>query len=516
MTVFSNFFSDAVVQGQQFKGQNISLESGVTKFNWPIPGIAEPVLSQIMNITEVTSSATIELPPANAVEAFKSILFVNKSEGVFSVHSYNGDPLDKGRLIKNINPGEAFFIYLEDNKTFPGRWFDVAFGASGVLFEPSQIAGAGIASTVDTIYRIISGKDVSAPTSGAIYNITNADNTKLLINTISTASNYLLPAISSVDAGFFIYIYNASEQPITLLTTGNSVTVDGSFTHKILNQSMSCCILLDSSDSSNWIATLSNIPIPLLSNPILFPSTQFFATSGQYTEDQWKALNAQTIVCNTTSTTTGAAIAYDTLNLKLPNPANMPPYDGAIAGNGFNFFLVNKGSGNLLLTCETALINNLSATYENPSNPGWMTFGPGTSCQVISDGVNWWTMYQGASNGVIQFISTYTSEDNSLNIQPQHWGTTFLCTASNTQYILLDYNNSQLWMGFRININAGSTTVIVRCANGGIINNVENASVTIYSNVHYSYDSGKYEFWNNYPGGAVSFIYGGDNNWYQI
>lgn len=526
MTIFSNFFSSEPVNGQQLKGQNITLARGTTLFEWPIPGIAGPVMSQIMHITEIATGdgdVVIELPPANRAEDFKSVLFVNKANDTVTIHSYNRDPFKRGRIIKNIKPDQAFFIYLESNKTFPGRWFDVAFGASGVLFDPADLAGPGLHSTVNTLYRIISSETISAATTANEYHITNADNAKLLVNILLATTvqpTYRLPAIADVDTGFYVYLYNAFDDALTVVPTGAGATINSS-NSITLNKTMSCCLVLDSSNANNWLTVSSNIPIPLLSNPILFPSTQLFGDS-TYTTEQWASLNTQTIVCNTSMNVDPAnskKIIYQNLNLKLPNPSAMPPAgQGAdISGNGFNFFMVNAGKGNVRLTCETGRINGLYAFLgDTTSNPEWMTFGPGTSCQVISNGVDWWTLFQGASNNRIVFLDHFDNDSNNiLNILPAHWGTTFLNIAENKQYIHLDYNDGQLWMGFRINVNGASVSARVICRNGSRLNGVEGTTsepkfVDIKNNIADMNNT------SLYPGGAASFIYDGNNGWWQI
>ncbi len=531
MTIFSNFFSSAPINGQQLKGQNIELARGTTLFEWPIPGVAGPVMSQIMHITNIATGdgdVIIELPPANRAEAFKSVLFVNSAPNLttntVTIHSYNRDPFKRGRIIKNIKPGEAFFIYLESNKTFPGRWFDVAFGASGVLFDPAALAGPGLHSTANTLYRIISSETISDPTTANTYEIINADNAKLLVNILPATTvlqpTYRLPAIADVDTGFYVYLYNANDDALTVVpTTGATINLNPSIT---LNKDMSCCLMLDSSNANNWLTVLSNVPIPLLSNPILFPSTQLFGDS-TYTTEQWASLNAQTIVCNTMMSVDSAnnkKMIYQNLHLKLPKPSDMPPTGSGAAydinGNGFNFFMVNAGKGNVLMTCDTARINGLTAIAGDASNPEWMTFGPGTSCQVISNGIDWFTMYQGASSNRIVFLDTFSNDtDKILNIRPAHWGTTFLNIAGNRQYIFLDYSNAQLWMGFRINVNGASEYARVICKNGSSLNGVIGTAETpqfvdIKNNIADMQNT------SLYPGGAASFIYDGNYGWWQI
>lgn len=392
MTSYSNYFSENLVQSNQNNGQNISLTKPVSTFGWTQNDQTDFVMSKIINIVSATEdSSTIKLATVNQQELFTDVIIVNRTDKKINIQDLSGKTISILAVYKSDIGENSGYFYTNLN-----GWDFLPFGTEAQTINVDPLVGHGLfLDSNDKINQAVYNKYVNQKS----YDITSQDLAKFLVfnagNTISGDINFNLPSYSTdLPDGFFLYISNVNSKGNFSVTPGKNDTINNNSAGKIFNLKTNTSVLFVlniSTDSNNnninsWFTVLNSPRTKTSSINAFMPAED--SKTQDYTLS--KSDNAKTIIMNNNRSS---------LTLHLPDPKQ------ANIENGYIVNVVNIGQA-ITLSSNNSIIN---------SGLRKLRTGQFLSYQLVSDGINWFTIGLGDSNGLVTILGSGSSDTVYLN-----------------------------------------------------------------------------------------------------
>lgn len=341
------------------------------------------LVSSKLDVTPLSASLELLLPPANRVSVGQDILIRNM--GAFELTIT--DSLGNNGVALPSGTAKVFFI--TDNTSVAGTWgvFTLGTGTSGA--DAAALAGNGLRVMSSKLSTVVAYQPVNSDYS--VQELNRAS----VIDAVTGVSAILLPAAASTSSGFYVMLRNSSTGSVSVTPHGSDL-VDGS-SFKTLSPNESLILVCT---GSSWISVGFGRDVTFVFGEVVVnaASTTITLTSAD--------------VAGRMIRVSGTATANVTINL--------PPVDNVYFINiesGVGVFSVTLTTGSGLTTTLNA--NQRTVVYCDGSNVSPAITTTVTSSLALVDGnptapsITWAldsdTGFYRSSNGVAGFASNGSS-----------------------------------------------------------------------------------------------------------
>jgi len=312
MSYVSPFTGD-VIQPTDVSFRAVTLSAN-TQLQWPINGNAtDDYVARIMQVTAMTTSLSLYMPPANQASVGNDVLVRNVGANSFTVKDYAGT-----NTIITIAAGEAKYVYITANPNEQGTWGIIAFGVGSSTADAATLAGYGLLAITTTLNQSHPVTQFSSP-----YTAIDTDRAQMYAWT-GGAGTLTLTLATTLGNNWFMFLRNAGTGTLTVAgQSGN--TIDGSTT-----------IAMQPNDSCILVCTGTTFYTVGLGKSTQFAFTQLTkaVTSGSYT---LTAAEASNVVQKYTGALTG--------NVTIVVPPTVQVYYVVNATTGAYTVTLTTGSG---------------------------------------------------------------------------------------------------------------------------------------------------------------------------
>lgn len=209
---YNSPFTGNVIQPTDVSFRSITL-SADTQLAWPLNGNVDgDYTARIMEVTATAANLELRMPPANQASVGQDALIRNIGGNSFDVMDFEGDS-----VIVTVAPGQAKYIYIEDNPNVYGTWGVIAFGVGTSNVDAGTLAGYGLLALSNTL-------NVSHPVTTFASNTTAAAAFRAQSYVwIGGAGTLTLPSSSSLGNNWFMLLRNSGSGTLTVATTGGEL-----------------------------------------------------------------------------------------------------------------------------------------------------------------------------------------------------------------------------------------------------------------------------------------------------
>jgi hypothetical protein len=355
---YTNIFGGTPIQPSDVSYREITLTENITLV-WPSSFVdTTEVVAKLMDVISNGDIFDINMPSAMQVSVGESVIYKNMGVQAFTVYDAGG-----GEIIQ-IDPGEAFYIYVKDNTTDAGIWGVTQYGTGASTADAYTLEGFGLttlAATLNTEFSVVEKDDdytVSALDRATLFKFVGGQ----------AAFTLPSPAGAGIGNGFFFSIHNISAAgQLTIIPTGVGVLIDG-FANFIMRPTESSFFV---TDGVNWFSlgygksTLFTVGI--LNKVVIGPGPVVLTTA-----------EANLLVHQFSGNLTG------NVQITYPN-VNAQYYVKNETIGGFSLILTIAGSANpITLIPDASLILYSDGTdlHSIPTEaPGSVAFADGTAAQ---------------------------------------------------------------------------------------------------------------------------------------
>ncbi len=216
---FNSVFGNNPVAPTSPQYEALSIAANTTLV-WPVETVAgTPYVAAQIDVTATAVSLSLLMP--SAIEGSTGIVSMiqNVGSNSFTLAGNTGTP------IVVIAPAASYLISLTDNTTQAGTWEAILVGGT-----PSQVQASALADN-ETIFPTGTKLEVGVPTNTYTVNtnLLAANRGSLNIWNAAGPGTLTLDAIANLTPGWFCYVTNPSQYPLTIATTGGA-TINGAAT----------------------------------------------------------------------------------------------------------------------------------------------------------------------------------------------------------------------------------------------------------------------------------------------
>ena len=229
MTSYTNTFTGAPIQVTPTSFRAFSIGSDTT-LSWPQSNDDNSnVTADTMEVTAVSSSLSLIMPPADQVSNGKACLIRNVGSNTFIAKDSSGG------TIQSISPGQVFWVYVKENSTAAGTWSSFQFGTGTSSANAADLDGNGLTAIGSLL-------NVAFPVNSFNSNFTLSTNYRATIaNWTGGAGTFSFSASATLGNNWFIILKNSGSGALVLDPNGGEL-IDGVAT-VTLNAGESCIVV---------------------------------------------------------------------------------------------------------------------------------------------------------------------------------------------------------------------------------------------------------------------------------
>ena len=409
MTTYTSPFTGNVIQPTDVSYASVAL-TGSLQLYWPqYVNAAQQVASRIMDVV-ATSGSYLILPDATQASVGQDILIRNVGTVPFTVQRFSGT----GSF--TVSVGQAVYTYITNNSTQAGTWGVIAYGASTSYADAATLAGNSTTAVLGKLETaLVTNQFVTVP----IIDDTYRGNCMVWTG---GAATWVLPAVATLSAGWFILVRNNGTGALTINTSSIASTIDGQVNITLpLGDSCFICVNRDVavqdfftvgrsrpnsltfSSSTYDVDTVSGGTLSLISNtPII---QRFIALSGTRTTSLLVQLPAVTQVYYLLNDTNHSGY---TVQFQVQGSAQTPlsvlnNTQAIVLSDGNNLYpLIQSSIGSLNVSRGSAV----APSYTFSADPVTGLYSPNnTQLGFTVGGTNIATM--DGTGGVGNFVTTF-------------------------------------------------------------------------------------------------------------
>lgn len=409
MTTYTSPFTGNVIQPTDVSYASVAL-TGSLQLYWPqYVNASQQVASRIMDVV-ATSGSYLILPDATQASVGQDILIRNTGSVAFTVQRFSGT----GSF--TVAVGQAVYTYITNNSTQAGTWGVIAYGASTSYADAATLAGNSTTAVLGKLETaLVTNQFVTVP----IIDDTYRGNCMVWTG---GAATWVLPAVATLSAGWFILVRNNGTGALTINTSSIASTIDGQVNITLpLGDSCFICVNRDVavqdfftvgrsrpnsltfSSSTYDVDTVSGGTLSLISNtPII---QRFIALSGTRTTSLLVQLPAVTQVYYLLNDTNHSGY---TVQFQVQGSAQTPlsvlnNTQAIVLSDGNNLYpLIQSSIGSLNVSRGSAV----APSYTFSADPVTGLYSPNnTQLGFTVGGTNIATM--DGTGGVGNFVTTF-------------------------------------------------------------------------------------------------------------